>query len=156
MLKTNISNGVEKKSTIYLGADHAGFRLKTAIKKHLEEQGLDYKDLGDNKLIADDDYPDYAKKVAKAVATHKDHFGILVCGSGHGMSIAANRHKKIRAILGFSAEAAIVARHDSDSNVLCLAGRFLNTDHALNIVDHFLKTPFSGEERHTRRIKKLS
>lgn len=147
---------MEKKSTIYLGADHAGFRLKTAIKKHLEEQGLHYKDLGDDKLVADDDYPDYAKKVAKAVATHKDHFGILVCGSGHGMCITANRYKQIRAILGFSAEAAIVARHDSDSNVLCLAGRFLNTDHALNIVDHFLRTPFSGEERHIRRIKKLS
>jgi len=156
MLKTNISNGVEKKSTIYLGADHAGFRLKTAIKNYLLENGFKYKDLGDDKLVADDDYPDYAKKVAKAVAAHKNHFGILVCGSGHGMSIAANRHKKIRAILGFSMEAAIVARHDSDSNVLCLAGRFLKTDHALNIVEQFLKTPFSGEERHTRRIKKLS
>lgn len=156
MLKTNISNGVEKKSTIYLGADHAGFRLKNAIKQHLEEHGYNCKDLGDNQLVKDDDYPDYANKVAKAVSTHQDHFGILVCGSGHGMSIAANRHKKIRAILGFSIESAIVARHDSNSNVLCLAGRFLNTDHALNIVDNFLQTPFSGEERHIRRIKKLN
>lgn len=147
---------MDHKFKIYLGADHAGFRLKTAIKKHLDERGWSYKDLGDNKLVADDDYPDYAKKVANAVSKGKNNFGILVCGSGHGMAIAANRHKKIRAILGFSAEAAIVARHDSDSNILCLAGRFLSTDHALNIVDRFLDTPFSEEERHTRRIKKLS
>lgn len=147
---------MDHKFKIYLGADHAGFRLKTAIKKHLDENGWSYKDLGDNKMVADDDYPDYAKKVASAVAKGKNNFGILVCGSGHGMAIAANRHKKIRAILGFSAESAIVARHDSDSNVLCLAGRFLSTEHALNIVDRFLNTPFSGEERHTRRIKKLS
>lgn len=147
---------MEKQATIYLGADHAGFRLKTAIKKHLQEQGLHCKDLGDDKLVADDDYPDYAKKVATAVAKGKNNFGILICGSGHGMPIAANRHKKIRAILGFSAEAAMVARHDSDSNVLCLAGRFLSTEHAINIVERFLNTPFSGEERHIRRIKKIS
>lgn len=147
---------MDKQFKVYLGADHAGFRLKTAIKKYLDEQDFQYQDFGAKQLKSDDDYPDYAKKVATAVAASKDNFGILICGSGHGMSIAANRNKKIRAILGFSVESAMVARHDSDSNILCLAGRFLNTDHALNIVDQFLKTPFSGEERHTRRIKKLS
>ncbi len=147
---------MDKQFKVYLGADHAGFRLKTALKKYLDEQGFKYQDFGATQLKSDDDYPDYAKKVATAVATSKNNFGILICGSGQGMQIAANRHKKIRATLGYDPQAAIVARQDNDSNVLCLAGRFLSTTQALNIVDQFLKTPFSGEERHARRIKKLS
>ena len=140
---------------VYLASDHAGLRLKNIIKKYLVEKNIAHKDLGPNSLTPDDDYPDYAKKVAKEISKHPQDAGILICGSGQGMVIAANRFKKVRATLGYMAHAVMVARQDNDSNVLCLAGRFLDATQAIHFVEIFLNSPFSQESRHERRIKKL-
>ena len=146
---------MEKNFKVYLGADHAGLRLKNSIKQYLEESKIDYEDFGAYELKSDDDYPDFADKVAKAVARQPKNVGILICGSGHGMCIAANRHKKVRAILGYSVGAVMIGREHNDSNILCLAGRFLSTAQAIHLVQTFLHTEFPGEERHSRRIKKI-
>ncbi len=146
---------MEKGFKVYLGADHAGLRLKNAIKQYLSEAKIDYQDFGADKLKSDDDYPDFANKVAKAVSRQPKNYGVLICGSGHGMCIAANRHKKVRGILGYSVGAVMIGREHNDANVLCLAGRFLSTAQAIHLVETFLKTDFPGEERHLRRIKKI-
>ncbi|MFA5126804.1 MAG: RpiB/LacA/LacB family sugar-phosphate isomerase [Patescibacteria group bacterium] len=146
---------MEKEFKVYLGADHAGLRLKNAIKQYLSETKINYVDFGADTLTSDDDYPDFAKKVAQTISRQPKNFGILICGSGHGMCIAANRFKKVRAILGYSVSAVMVGREHNDSNVLCLAGRFLSTTQGVHLVETFLKTDFPGEERHARRIKKI-
>jgi ribose 5-phosphate isomerase B len=150
-----MSSNNKNPQLIYLAADHAGLKLKNLIKNHLEEQGTTCKDLGADSLEPTDDYPDYAKKLAKELEKNPQNFGILICGSGQGMVIAANRHKKIRAILGYSAHSVMIARLDNNANVLCLAGRFISPPIAIHLVDLFIHSPFSEEERHQRRIKKL-
>ena len=142
--------------TIFLGSDHAGFKLKQAIKEYLIKNGFAIKDLGNHNLSPLDDYPDYAEKVAEAVQKNlKSNKGILICGSGQGVCMTANKFKGIRAALGYSVAAAKQSRAHGDSNVLCLSGLGSNNLQAKKIVNAWLKEKFSGEARHVRRLKKI-
>ncbi len=113
------------------------------------------KDLGNIEYKEDDDYPDYADKVAEAVAKDDGSMGILLCGNAEGVCIVANKTRGIRAALGFSVEAAKTTREDDDATIICLPGRMMDIDEAKKIIDTFLSTEFSGEERHVRRLEKL-
>lgn len=141
--------------TIYLGADHNGFALKSELKKYLETKHYTVKDLGNLKFIKTDDYVDFAKKVCASVKKNKSSMGILICGSGQGMCMAANRIAGIRAAMGYSLATAKRARHDEDSNVLCLPSWHLSSAQGLRVAAGWLTTDFSGLTRHKRRIKKL-
>jgi len=140
--------------TVHIGADHAGFMLKEHLKKFLQKKGYTMKDLGAHKLIKGDDYPDYAEKVAKAV--QRGGKGILLCGSAEGICIAANKFRKIRAVPVWTLQNAKLSRQDNDANILCLSGWELPKKKAEQIALTWLKTPFSGEKRHVRRIKKIA
>lgn len=140
---------------VYLTADHAGYELKNILYEHLHHQGHEVEDLGAHTLDPEDDYPKYAYAIVTKVLGDDDARGIMICGSGEGMAIAANRVHGIRAAVVWSEEGAKETRRDNDSNVLSLAARMLDTDTALAIADVWLKEPFSGEERHARRIKQL-
>lgn len=141
---------------IFLGADHGGFKLKEAIKKYLQDLNLDFEDLGNNNLNLKDDYPDYAILVAKKVAKEKNSRGILVCGTGTGMVIAANKVKSIRAVAAYDGYSAKMSRNDNDANILCLRGRFFPIKKIKEIISIWLATPFSKKARHQRRIKKIN
>ena len=138
---------------IFISSDHAGFNLKEIIKKFLLKRKLKFYDLGpynNNKV----DYPDFAHKVAKKVKIKRNHVGILVCGSGMGMNMAANRHKNIRAAQCFNLKSAKLARLHNDANIITLGSRLLTKKNALNCVSIFLNTKFEGG-RHRKRIKKI-
>ena len=139
---------------IAIGCDQGGFLLKQEIMAHLKDRGLEYKDFGsyDTESV---DYPEYGKKVANAVASGECERGILICGTGIGISIAANKVKGIRAALGTDCFMAEATRQHNDANILALGGRVVGPGLALKIVDTFLDTPFSNEERHVRRISQL-
>ncbi|MCD6403123.1 MAG: ribose 5-phosphate isomerase B [Candidatus Aenigmarchaeota archaeon] len=137
-----------------IGSDHAGFRLKEKLKKYLESKGFSVIDVGTDSEESVD-YPDFAFKVAKLVSEGKCKRGILVCGTGLGMSIAANKVKGIRATVCWNEEVARLSRLHNDSNVLCLGGRLLTFEEAKRIVEVWLETEFEGG-RHLRRIKKIS
>ncbi|KKR10343.1 MAG: hypothetical protein UT37_C0003G0042 [Parcubacteria group bacterium GW2011_GWA2_39_18] len=142
---------------LYLGADHRGYNLKEIIKNWLKSQDIDFEDFGADKIIPDDDHSDYAKLVAGAVAKNpKEDKGVLICGSGVGVCIAANKFKGIRCGQVFSKEMARVAKADDDINVLALASNFTKEEDAVEIVDTWLKTNFKNEERHVRRLNKIS
>lgn len=136
---------------IALGSDQGGYLLKQEVIKHLEEKGMEYKDYGsyDEKSC---DYPVYAKKVAKAVASGECDRGILICGTGIGISIAANKVKGIRAALCHDTFSAQATREHNDANILAMGARVIGPGLALKIVDTFLETEFSNEERHVRRV----
>ena len=140
---------------IYLGADHAGFELKEKIKEFLSKKNIYFEDLGCYNADSKDDYPDFAFKVGEKVIRRKDSKGILICGSGIGMCIAANKIKGIRAAFVLDSYGAKMSREHNDANVLCLRGREFSFDKALELADIWLKTKFSGEERHRRRIRKI-
>ena len=139
---------------IALGSDHGGFDLKQAVIEHLKERGTEYKDFGCYSE-ASVDYPEYGKAVAHAVADGECERGILICGTGIGISIAANKVKGIRAALCTDCFMAEATRLHNDANILAMGGRVIGTGLALKIVDTFLDTPFSNEERHIRRISQL-
>lgn len=139
---------------IYIGADHRGFRLKEEIKKWLETQQYEYRDLGAKEYDKEDDYPDIAIKLAEQVAVEGGK-GILICGSGAGASIAANKVKGIRAGLCTMEKQAKSCRNDDDINVLCLSADSVSVDDNIKIVSVFLGTMFSSDERHIRRINKI-
>lgn len=139
---------------IAIGCDHGGYELKQEIKKHLEERGLEYKDYGCDSL-ASVDYPDYGRAVANAVANGDVEKGILICGTGIGISIAANKVKGVRAALCTDCFMAEATRQHNDANVLALGGRVVGVGLALKIVDTFLDTEFSNDERHIRRIEQI-
>jgi len=139
---------------ISLGADHAGFELKNQIKQHLEQKGLEVRDEGTNSADSVD-YPDYARLVAHDVAENRADLGILVCGSGIGMAISANKVPGIRAANVDSEYEAQMSREHNDANVLALGARILNADQALAIVDKWLATAFAGG-RHERRVEKIA
>ena len=136
---------------IALGCDQGGFELKQEVMKHLTERGLEFKDYGsyDEKSV---DYPEYAKKVANAILEGECEKGILICGTGIGISIAANRFEGSRAALCTNCFMAEATRLHNDANILAMGGRVVGPGLALKIVDTFLDTPFSNEERHVRRI----
>ncbi len=136
---------------IALGSDHGGFELKKAIKAHLDSRGIEYKDLGSHSSEAVD-YPEYGRKVAKAVTSGECEKGILICGTGIGISMSANKVKGIRCALCHDVFSAKATREHNDANVLAMGGRIVGEGLALMIVDTFLDTDFSGEERHQRRI----
>lgn len=136
---------------IGIGSDHGGYELKQEIMKHLKERNIEYKDFGTNSMDSCD-YPVYAKKVARAILDGECDKGILICGTGIGISITANRMKGIRAALCHDCFSAEATRLHNDANVLALGGRVIGVGHALKIVDTFLDTPFSADERHNRRI----
>ena len=128
---------------IFISSDHAGFKLKEEIKSHLSKKKISFKDMGpfnDDRV----DYPDYAHKVARKVKTNKSNVGILVCGSGMGMNIAANRHKNIRAAQCFNLKSTKLSRLHNDANIITLGSRLLNKKLALNCVNTFLNTKFEG------------
>ncbi len=138
---------------IALGADHAGFELKEKIKGYLQRKGLTVNDRGTTSADAVD-YPDYARLVGNDVIHHRADFGILVCGSGIGMSIAANKIPGIRAVNAHDETEAHLAREHNNANVLALAGRFLDESVANRIIDKWLSTPFAGG-RHAQRVDKI-
>ena len=139
---------------IAIGSDHGGFELKQAIMKHLKERGEEFKDFGT--YTPDScDYPDFGKAVAKAVAAGEYAKGILICGTGIGISISANKVPGIRAALCGDCFSAEATRLHNDANILALGARVVGEGLALKIVDTFLDTPFSNDERHIRRISKI-
>jgi ribose 5-phosphate isomerase B len=138
---------------IAVGSDHAGFELKQIIIEHLSERNMNYVDFGTNCLDSVD-YPDYAKKVAEEVNSKDLIMGILVCGSGQGMAMTANRFKNVRAAICHNSDVAKVTRQHNDANVLCLGSRFIDISEAIKCVDVFLSTDFEGE-RHLKRINKI-
>ena len=138
---------------IVVGSDHAGFELKQIIIEHLSERNMNYVDFGTNCLDSVD-YPDYAKKVAEEVNSKDLIMGILVCGSGQGMAMTANRFKNVRAAICHNSDVAKVTRQHNDANVLCLGSRFIDMSEAIKCVDVFLSTDFEGE-RHLKRINKI-
>jgi len=138
---------------IFLSSDHAGYKLKENIKLHLDKKKIRYTDLGpfnSDKV----DYPDYAHKVAKKVKTNNNHIGILICGSGIGMNITANRHKNIRAAQCFDLKSTKLSRLHNDANIITLGSRILTNKNAVSFVNVFLNTKFEGG-RHTKRIRKI-
>ena len=138
---------------IFISSDHAGFKLKEAIKSYLSNKKISFTDMGpynDSRV----DYPDFAHKVARKVKLNKNNIGILVCGSGMGMNIAANRHKNIRAAQCFNLKSTKLSRLHNDANIITLGSRLLNKKTALSCVSVFLNTKFEGG-RHLKRIKKI-
>jgi len=142
---------------IYIGADHNGFEYKAQLVKALRLAGHEVVDEGDVSINPDDDYPQFAGKVVSAMLADKDPGvrGILVCGSGQGMCMAANRFKGIRASLCWNVAEARAARNDDDSNILCLSARYLSLEESGSIMATFLATPFAGAPRFVRRIEQL-
>lgn len=142
------------KKIIALAADHGGYELKNRIRAHLEEAGYVCRDFGTDSA-ASVDYPDYAHPLCEAVAAGEYELGILVCGTGIGMSMAANKHRGIRAACCSDTYSARLTREHNDANVLCLGGRVVGEGLALDMVDLFVTTPFAGG-RHQARVDKLN
>jgi ribose 5-phosphate isomerase B len=139
---------------IYIGSDHAGFKLKKQVDRWLKKNHILYEDLGAHKLDKKDDYPDYAVKVARKVVREKT-FGILLCGSAQGMCIAANKIKGARAVVPFSLKEARLSREHTDANIICLSGWYSHLHKTTRMLEVFLTTLFTQEERHVRRLKKI-
>jgi len=139
---------------IAIGSDHGGFELKAEVMKHLSARGIEYKDFG-TYTDASCDYPEYARAVANAVACGDCDKGILICGTGIGVSITANKVKGVRCALCGDCFSAEMTRLHNDANVLAMGARVVGSGLALKITDIFLDTPFSDEERHIRRIKMI-
>ncbi|MCI2049432.1 MAG: ribose 5-phosphate isomerase B [Lachnospiraceae bacterium] len=139
---------------IAIGSDHGGFDLKTSVIAHLEARGMEYRDFGcfDKKSV---DYPQYAKAVAQAVASGEAEKGIVICTTGIGVSIVANKVHGIRCALCSEVSTAKLTRLHNDANVLAMGGGMIGPKAADDIVDTFLDTPFSGEEKHKRRISEI-
>ncbi len=141
---------------IYLAADHRGFALKEAIKAWLLETGYEVKDMGAPELDIPDDYPDFAQAAAEALAKDFDHGkAILICGSGHGMDMVANKYKGVRAALCFNISVAKQSREHENANVLVLPSDWLKEDQAVEIVRVWLNAEFDGAERNERRLGKI-
>lgn len=142
---------------IYIGTDHNGFRLKTQLIEYLKRAGYDVVDDGDERLDPNDDFPVFAQKVVLDVlgSEDKDPRGILLCGSGQGMCMAANRFKGIRAALIYDRESARASRNDDNSNVACLPADVMNSKEASLIIETWLNTPFANAPRFVRRLKQL-
>ncbi len=142
-----------KLKKIFISSDHAGYKLKEEIKKHLKRKKLFFEDMGPNNNQKVD-YPDYAHKVARKVRLNKKNVGILVCGSGTGMNIVANKHKNIRAAQCFNLKSTKLSRLHNDANVITLGSRLITKKNALKFVSVFLNTKFDGG-RHLKRVEKI-
>lgn len=139
---------------IYLGADHAGFALKEKVKEWLKLKKVAFEDLGNLTYNKDDDYPDFAEKVAKRVAKENSK-GLLFCGSSEGICIAANKIRGVRAVAPSTIKLTELSRAHNDANVLCLSGWYTHLSLGKKIISKFLSTPFSREIRHVRRLNKI-
>lgn len=142
---------------VFVGADHNGYHLRQGVITFLKNKGFDVADDGDKTLNPEDDFPVFAAAVVKDVLGSDDAqpMGVLICGSGQGMCMAANRFRGIRAALGYSKEAARSSRNDDDSNILCLPSRDLSLEDACDIVLLWLQTPFAAAPRFSRRIQEM-
>ena len=138
---------------IVLASDHAGYSLKEYLKNFLNKKKVKFTDVGANSK-KNVDYPDYAHKLSKKVASNSRNLGILICGSGMGMAISANKNKKIRAALCYSIKSTKLSRLHNNANIITLGARLINKNKALNLIRVFLKTKFEGG-RHLRRVKKI-
>ena len=142
---------------IYIASDHGGFKLKSQLTKFLAKNKHGFKDLGPKKFKDGDDYPDYAVPVAKKVSSKPNSdVGILICRSGQGVAIVANKFKKVRAALVWNTKEAKMSRTDDMTNVLCLPADYVSTKMAEQIVKTWLATPYSKNPRHLRRVNKIS
>jgi ribose 5-phosphate isomerase B len=140
---------------VHLGSDHAGFELKEAVVRRLGELGHEPVDHGAAREVSTDDYPPYVLRAAQAVASGPGTLGIVIGGSGNGEAIAANKVKGVRCALAWSVETARLGREHNDANVVSLGARMHDEGTALDIVETFLRTPYSGDPRHSRRIDML-
>lgn len=141
---------------IYLGADHRGYNLKEELKKFLEQEKIKFQDLGNLEYNEEDDYPDFAKKVAEKISSNsKKDKGILICGTGIGMSIVANKFKGVRAGLCLSGYMVKRAAEEDDINILCLAADITDAGTGEKIMKEWLKAKFKNEERYKRRLNKI-
>jgi len=138
---------------IYIASDHAGFTLKEFVKKKLSKK-IKFDDQGPHSDEISVNYPDFAHKLCKKVSKNSSNMGILICGSGMGMAMAANRHKKIRAALCYSVKNTKLSRLHNNSNVITLGARLINKNTAMKCINTFLKTKFEGG-RHLKRVKKI-
>lgn len=142
---------------IYLGADHRGFAVKEQLKEALKNEGYEVMDVGAAALTPDDDYADYAQPAAAKVSEAPSSArAILLCGSGVGMDVVANKFNGVRSVLAMSPDHAYAARHDDDANVLSIAVDFVPADIIMKIVTVFLTTPFGKDERYERRLQKIA
>ena len=139
---------------IAIGGDHAGFTYKQRLIEHLQQKGFALKDFGPGS-DASVDYPDHAHPLSEAVASKKQDLGILICGSGNGVCMTANKHKDIRAALCWNEELAALARQHNNANVLCIPARFVDFELAVKMAETFLATDFEGG-RHQNRVAKIS
>lgn len=141
---------------VYLGSDHAGFELKTHLVKHLSDAGHEVVDIGPAVYDAEDDYPPYCVETASRVLADEGSLGVVIGGSGNGEQIAANKVRGIRAALAYNTETAELGRAHNNAQVVAIGGRMHSLAEATAIVETFLATPFSGQERHARRIELLA
>ena len=143
-----------QQNVIPIGADHAGFTLKEILKKHLKSKGYDVKDFG---CFSEEsiDYPDYGHPVAEMVENQSGTIGILICGSGNGINMTANKHQGVRSALCWKKEIAELARQHNNANIITLPARFITEEEAIEMVDVFLATEFEGG-RHQNRIDKIA
>jgi ribose 5-phosphate isomerase B len=148
-----MSTTFNKTQPIAIGSDHAGFEYKTELVKWLTGKGWQVRDLGvhENKSV---DYPDYAHPVAASVESGESAFGILLCGSGNGVNMTANKHQDIRSALCWNSDVARLVRQHNNANILCLPARFIALELAKQLVDLFIETPFEGG-RHATRVGKM-
>lgn len=141
---------------IYIASDHRGFKIKEHLKEKLKDRGYSIYDVGDSTYNEDDDYPDFAKKVGEKVSVDFERSkGIVICGSGVGVDVVANKYPNVRSSLVSTPDQAFDSRTDDDANVLALGANYLDEEKAEKIVFTWLQTPFSGENRHVRRIRKI-
>ncbi len=144
----------QKQEKIAIGADHAGYALKEKIKRHFSERGYVFRDFGTH-TDKSTDYPDHIHPLARAVDEGEHAVGVILCGSGNGASITANKHRGVRAALCWEPEIARLARAHNDANIIALPARFIEDGPALEAVELFLRTPFEGG-RHQERVRKIS
>ena len=141
---------------LYIASDHAGFQLKKEITKYIKTHlNKEVEDMGPTAFVETDDFPDYAIPLAKAVAKDKDSFGILICGTGQGMCIVANKIKGAYAIMGYNIQATELGRKHNNANILCLPGHLPSLDFTNVIIKKFLETKFDGDARFVRRNEKI-
>lgn len=149
-----INNTINMKETIPMACDHAGFELKQKVKAYLESKGFEVKDFGTYSTDSCD-YPDYAHQLGAAIEKGDYKRGIVICGSGNGVQMTANKYPHVRCALCWIEEIAALARQHNDANVLSMPARFIDEATAMQIVEAFISTPFEGG-RHQRRVEKIS
>lgn len=141
---------------LYIGSDHGGYNLKEQLKQYFEKNGIQYQDVGPFSLDPQDDYPKFSAEVAKKVAEDpQNNRGILLCRSGQGVCIAANKIKGVRAATSWNEAVAEASRHDDNANVLCLPSDYISEEQAQSVVESWLKAEFTQEDRHRRRLAEI-